>query len=92
VAAPARVPCSELLNNQKTLGLIVDEYLPLRAVNLEFHDPSNESITLNPTKLSNEILRNREGVVLSIPNLPRLKLNNLNTQAVPQIKNTDTRN
>ncbi len=80
-----RPSLSMLQDHSKTLGLIVDECFSFSAINYYFHNPSNESITLNPTKLSNKVLRNCEGVVLSSLNLPSLKLNNLNTQVASPI-------
>ena len=85
MSCPPYTPRNSTHGTSKTLELIVDEYLPLRAVNFEFHNSSNESITLNPTKLTNKILRNSKSVVLGILNLPRLKFDNLNTQAASPI-------
>jgi len=82
---PAQTSSMSILETSKTLGFIVDECLPLRAVNFEFHNPSYESITLNPAKLTNEILRNGKSVVLGILNLPRLKFDNFDTQAASPI-------
>ena len=92
MVAPTQTSSMSIPETSKTLGFIVDECLPLRAVNLEFHDSSYESITLNPTKLTNEILRNCKKVLsTSFTNLPRLKLNNLNTQSASPINTSSYR-
>lgn len=77
------LPISELVNelkNTRDLGLIVDECLPLNAVDLEFHNPNDECFTLTPAKKFYKFLRNAyEVVVAPTLILPSLKLNDIHT-------------
>ena len=68
-----------------TSGSVVDKYLPLNPVYLDFHNPSYQLIALLPAELSDQLTRYCEKVLHTArPKLPSLHLDYLEAHAVPQ--------